>query len=186
MLSNVGVVKSYLGDISGKGDRVRVFSDFCLATAIATVLGSLAGGWLCRPAIQYCFSFIFKLLILIRFPQIVSSSGFLALFPYFIPNLLCALLCLLAFMLTWRYIDEKKKPEYVKLETVVNAETASFPDSKDMEKDSDPPIPQEEQKNGHYKEFQAIMRVYRTPLILCFLYSFAALISFCFRNLLPV
>ena len=50
---NIGVVKSFLTEITDDSNRGAAFSCMSVAWALGTILGPLIGGLLCRPAITY-------------------------------------------------------------------------------------------------------------------------------------
>ena len=50
---NIGVVKSFLTEITDDSNRGAAFSYVSVAWALGTILEPLIGGLLCRPAITY-------------------------------------------------------------------------------------------------------------------------------------
>eukprot|EP01105_Mastigella_eilhardi_P006047 TRINITY_DN1765_c0_g1_i10.p1 TRINITY_DN1765_c0_g1~~TRINITY_DN1765_c0_g1_i10.p1 ORF type:complete len:508 (-),score=110.27 TRINITY_DN1765_c0_g1_i10:87-1610(-) len=178
---NSGVVKSFLGDISTTGDRVKVFSDLCLTTAIASITGSYLGGWLSRPAVQY--------------PKVFGGSRFFKTFPFFLPNFVCFLLCVTAFVLAWRFIGGAKANPEVELQ---NLKKEDPPGEDLLDEQSDdlatvattvlqPPSENESSASaGVSAQVRTFIHTYGFPLYLSILYACSGLISICFRQLLPV
>eukprot|EP01041_Mallomonas_annulata_P003155 gene3155-6211_t len=72
---NLGVIKSFLTEITDDSNRGTGFSYMSLAWAIGTVLAPLAGGMLCKPADKY--------------PDLFSADGIFGVYPYLLPCLLC-------------------------------------------------------------------------------------------------
>eukprot|EP01034_Spumella_vulgaris_P025841 gene25841-32338_t len=93
LCGNLGVVKSFLTEVTDDTNRGKAFSLFSLGWAIGTVIAPIAGGFLCKPADKY--------------PAYFSQSGLFGYYPYLLPCLLCfcfnmaaALICLFAMVET--------------------------------------------------------------------------------------
>eukprot|EP01035_Chromulina_nebulosa_P017496 gene17496-23052_t len=72
---NLGVLKTYLTEITDDSNRGYGFSLMSLSWSIGTIIAPLAGGWLCKPAEKY--------------PTIFPPNGLFGKFPYLLPSLVC-------------------------------------------------------------------------------------------------
>ena len=77
---NIGVVKSFLTEITDDSNRGAAFSYMSVAWALGTILGPLIGGLLCRPAITY--------------PNVFGNNLFFIEYPYFLPVLIYVVLAI--------------------------------------------------------------------------------------------
>jgi MFS family permease len=80
MNGNIGVAKTYLGEITDATNRAKVFSVMGFIWGGGLVIGPLFGGFLSRPVIQYPF----------LFPDGAWWTAALTMFPYILPNLVAA------------------------------------------------------------------------------------------------
>ena len=89
---NVGVVKTYLGEITDSTNRVQVFSYIGLTWCVGSVLGTFAGGVLYDPCGQY--------------PGVFGGAGLFARFPALLNQLVAGGLGAGAFVLGYFFIVE--------------------------------------------------------------------------------
>jgi MFS family permease len=73
---NIGVMKSFLSEITDDTNRGRGFSLISNFFSVGCLIAPLTGGFLSNPADKY--------------PAYFSSSGLFGRYPYFLPCLLCA------------------------------------------------------------------------------------------------
>lgn len=92
---NVGVLKSFLTEITDETNRGTGFSYMSTAWSLGCILAPLAGGLLCRPAVKYPYAF--------------SSSGFFGVFPYVLPCLLCTIFSLLSALMCFIFMIDSRK-----------------------------------------------------------------------------
>lgn len=78
LCGNLGVLKSYLTEITDDSNRGRGFSMVSVAWFLGCALAPLAGGLLSKPADRY--------------PRFFSQDGLFGDYPYFLPCLLCVVL----------------------------------------------------------------------------------------------
>jgi hypothetical protein len=74
------------------GSTARAYSIMPFVWSIGTIIGPSIGGCLADPAES--------------FPSLFSSSGLFAQFPYLLPNLVCALLLVIAIVAGYCFLDE--------------------------------------------------------------------------------
>jgi MFS family permease len=91
---NIGVVKSFLTEITDDSNRGAAFSYMSVAWALGTILGPLIGGLLCRPAITY--------------PNIFGNNLFFIEYPYFLPVLVCCIGNLISALMAYCYMTETR------------------------------------------------------------------------------
>ena len=72
---NLGVLKSFLTEITDESNRGAGFSYMSVAWALGTIIAPLAGGLLCNPAVKY--------------PGYFDKSGIFGVFPYLLPCVIC-------------------------------------------------------------------------------------------------
>jgi MFS family permease len=84
---NLGVLKSFLTEITDETNRPFGFSLISLAWSIGCIMAPLAGGWLCKPCEKY--------------PSVFGTNGTFVQFPYLLPcitcvafNIFAAILCM--------------------------------------------------------------------------------------------
>lgn len=92
---NLGVLKSYLTEITDNSNRGAAFSYMTLAWSIGTVVAPLAGGLLSRPSD--------------KFPKLFSES-----YPYLLPCLLCVCFNIFSSMFCVVFMIESKAVESTK------------------------------------------------------------------------
>ena len=91
---NIGVVKSFLTEITDDSNRGAAFSYMSVAWAVGTILGPLIGGLLCRPAITY--------------PNIFGDNHFFNEYPYFLPVLICSIGNIISATMAFCYMTETR------------------------------------------------------------------------------
>ena len=72
---NLGVLKSFLTEITDESNRGSGFSYMSVAWALGTIVAPLAGGLLCKPADKY--------------PKLFAPSGIFGSYPYLLPCAIC-------------------------------------------------------------------------------------------------
>jgi len=92
---NVGVLKSFLTEITDETNRGTGFSYMSTAWSLGCIVAPLAGGLLCRPAIKYPYAF--------------ASDGFFGEFPYVLPCLLCTIFSLLSSLMCFMFMAESRR-----------------------------------------------------------------------------
>lgn len=75
LCGNLGVVKSFLSEITDETNQGKGFSYLSIAWSIGSLLAPLAGGLLCSPADKY--------------PKYFSKDGLFGYYPYLLPCLIC-------------------------------------------------------------------------------------------------
>lgn len=74
---NLGVLKSFLSEITDETNQGKGFSYISVAWSLGCLMAPLAGGLLCSPADKY--------------PAIFSKNGLFGYYPYLLPCLLCVI-----------------------------------------------------------------------------------------------
>jgi hypothetical protein len=92
---NIGVIKSFLTEITDDSNRGRGFSFMQLGWSLGTICGPLAGGLLSYPAEKY--------------PSIFSPSGVFGEYPFLLPCLLCALVNLFTAVYCFFLMTESRR-----------------------------------------------------------------------------
>lgn len=75
---NLGVIKSFLTEITDRSNRARGFSIWSVASTFGNIIGPLIGGYLCNPVIKY--------------PYLFTANSIFATYPYLLPCLVCVVL----------------------------------------------------------------------------------------------
>eukprot|EP01105_Mastigella_eilhardi_P013704 TRINITY_DN3119_c0_g1_i1.p1 TRINITY_DN3119_c0_g1~~TRINITY_DN3119_c0_g1_i1.p1 ORF type:complete len:322 (-),score=46.30 TRINITY_DN3119_c0_g1_i1:802-1725(-) len=94
---NIGVAKTYLGELTDSSNRVQTFAYFGLMYGLGGVIGSTLGGLTARPAHTM--------------PKIFSEKGLFGKFPYLLPNLLVGACVLLSLVLGAIFITENTRKQ---------------------------------------------------------------------------
>lgn len=94
----VGVSKTYLGEICDSTNVARAFSWIGLMWGFGSIAGSVFGGLLARPAVQY--------------PKVFSKDGIFGTHPYLIPNLVAAIVTCTGFILCFFFLTENEKKSH--------------------------------------------------------------------------
>ena len=92
----IGIVKTYMGEMSDKTNRVRTLSYFSMSNALGQIIGNTIGGITARPAISY--------------PKIFSDTIFSG-YPYLLPNLIAAILVLINTVMCILFLEENFLPK---------------------------------------------------------------------------
>jgi hypothetical protein len=92
---NIGVIKSFLTEITDDTNRGKGFSFMQLGWSLGTICGPLAGGLLCYPASKY--------------PKFFSESGVFGEFPFLLPCLLCAIVNIFTALYCFFFMSESRK-----------------------------------------------------------------------------
>lgn len=92
---NIGVIKSFLTEITDDTNRGKGFSFMQLGWSLGTICGPLAGGLLCYPAVKY--------------PGVFSQTGVFGQFPFLLPCLLCALMNIFTAFYCFFFMSESRK-----------------------------------------------------------------------------
>lgn len=112
---NLGVVKSFLNEITDESNRGAGFAYLSLSMSIGAILAPLAGGLLSQPADKYA-------------P--FSNNKFLQTYPYILPCLFCSIFTLSAALCTWLLMKETRiTRDYSKLDTgdiELNVQSSKF------------------------------------------------------------
>ncbi|KAL9655125.1 hypothetical protein ABK040_008904 [Willaertia magna] len=208
---NIGVVKSYLSEITDSSNRAKAFSIIGVTFGMAAVIGPLIGGTFARPNAQYP-----KLMELFPSPFV----KFLDIFPYLLPNLIIACLGLFCTLLGYIYLQEtntkgwyykrfvqKKDENPVEMEehhvrSLGNEEEMAYHEEKDnvvnneetqeteIKEDiaNDEGIVEEDNKpiltNGLGKRHEIFQGL--NPILSCFLLAGVGFVGIMFDELLPL
>ncbi|KAF0973679.1 hypothetical protein FDP41_007066 [Naegleria fowleri] len=97
---NLGVTKSYLGEITDSTNQTRAFALTSITFGISSVLGPLVGGVFSRPHAQYPR-------FMELFPEWIQNIS--RLFPYIIPNLIISALAFTGFTIGYFRLQETNK-----------------------------------------------------------------------------
>ena len=102
---NLGVIKSFLTEITDETNRGKGFAYLGLSMSIGAILGPLAGGLLSQPAEKY---------------KICRGNTFLETFPFILPCMFCCAFTISAAICTWCLMVETKdiKNEYIETNDV--------------------------------------------------------------------
>jgi Major Facilitator Superfamily len=124
---NLGVLKSFLTEITDESNRGAGFSYMSVAWALGTIIAPLAGGLLCNPANKY--------------PKYFSDTGLFGIHPYLLPCLICvvfnvvtALVCQL-FMVETRQPNQVENKSIKKVDVIEGSMTRQKCDEKSEESD---------------------------------------------------
>jgi MFS family permease len=90
---NLGVIKSFLTEITDETNRGKGFAYLSLSMSIGAILGPLAGGLLSQPAEKY---------------KICRGNVFLETFPFVLPCMLCCVFTISAALCTWWLMIDTK------------------------------------------------------------------------------
>jgi len=103
---NIGVVKTYLAEITDDSNKSRAFSVIGIAGGGGRVLGSLIGGFTARPAMLH--------------PDLVSKDSFLGVYAYFLPSIITAVFTTIGWVCGYFFLPETLNRHY----TAVTEEAA--------------------------------------------------------------
>lgn len=89
---NIGVVKSYIREITDETNQARCYTLRSSGYSIGAIIGPILGGALARPAIQY--------------PSLFSPTGVWAYFPFLLPCVASAAISAISLVLGYLYLKE--------------------------------------------------------------------------------
>jgi MFS family permease len=89
---NIGVIKSYIREITDETNQARAYTLRSAGYSIGTIIGPILGGALARPAIQY--------------PNTFSSTGLFGYFPFLLPCIASAILSGISLFLGVLFLKE--------------------------------------------------------------------------------
>jgi hypothetical protein len=108
---NLGIIKSFLTEITDSTNRPKAFSMWSLASICGNIVGPLMGGFLCKPVEKY--------------PMYFDSDGIFAKYPYFLPCLVVMILDLFTGFFCLFVMKETRK-EIVK-DNSITSNNSSIP-----------------------------------------------------------
>ncbi|KAG2378528.1 hypothetical protein C9374_008167 [Naegleria lovaniensis] len=97
---NLGVTKSYLGEITDSTNQTRAFALTSITFGISSVLGPLVGGVFSRPHAQYPR-------FMELFPEWIQNIS--RIFPYILPNFIISTLAFTGFVIGYFRLQETNK-----------------------------------------------------------------------------
>ncbi|ELP92094.1 hypothetical protein EIN_379810 [Entamoeba invadens IP1] len=92
---NVGVIKSYMGELTDDSNRTQTFNFIGLTWSVGAVFGNFMGGVLYNPVRLY--------------PSLFGSSHFFSLFPALLPQLVVTFLGFFGLSLAYFYLLENER-----------------------------------------------------------------------------
>jgi len=101
---NIGVIKTYLAEITTSSTQAKAFGLVGLMWGIGSITGSVIGGLTARLAVKY--------------PQVFSPDGFFGQFPYATPNLISSAITLTGLILAYKYLTENVIPQAIPLKEI--------------------------------------------------------------------
>lgn len=93
---NLGVLKSFLTEITDESNRGAGFSYMSVAWALGTIIAPLAGGLLCNPAVKY--------------PKYFKDTGLFGIHPYLLPCLICVVFNVVTALVCQLFMVETRQP----------------------------------------------------------------------------
>ena len=93
---NIGVVKTYMGEVSTPENRVKTFSFVGLTWAVGSVVGNFLGGILYDPCTKY--------------PSVFGTSGLFKQFPALLPQGSVGIVGFIVLILAYFYLPENIVP----------------------------------------------------------------------------
>ena len=94
---NLGVLKSFLTEITDESNRGAGFSYMSVAWALGTIIAPLAGGLLCNPAVKY--------------PKYFKDTGLFGIHPYLLPCLICVVFNVVTALVCQLFMVETRQPD---------------------------------------------------------------------------
>ncbi|KAL4888105.1 MFS general substrate transporter [Aspergillus ambiguus] len=90
---NIGVIQTMVGELVKRPEHEpRAYAVMPFVWSIGTIAGPALSGILVKPAEG--------------FPSMFAREGLFGIYPYLLPNLVCAVLLLLSIMLSWLFLQE--------------------------------------------------------------------------------
>lgn len=101
---NLGVLKSFLTEITDESNRGAGFSYMSVAWALGTIIAPLAGGLLCNPAVKY--------------PKYFEETGLFGIYPYLLPCLICVVFNVVTALVCQLFMIETRQPNQADKESI--------------------------------------------------------------------
>ncbi|KKZ63824.1 hypothetical protein EMCG_01929 [[Emmonsia] crescens] len=90
---NVGVIQTMVGELVKKPEHEpRAYAVMPFVWSIGTIIGPAIGGYFAKPADS--------------FPSVFPHSGIFGIFPYLLPNIICAVLQLMSIIAGYLFLEE--------------------------------------------------------------------------------
>ncbi|KAF2843308.1 MFS transporter [Patellaria atrata CBS 101060] len=91
---NIGVIQTMVGELVGdrKEHEPKAYAVMPFVWSIGTIIGPSIGGYFAEPRDN--------------FPSVISSKNIFAIFPYLLPNLICALMLFVSIIAGYLFLDE--------------------------------------------------------------------------------
>ena len=105
---NIGVLKTYITEITDDSNRAAGFSYLSIAWACGCIIAPLFGGVLSKPVEKY--------------PKFFKAGGFFDIYPYFLPILLCIILLIFSIIMCILFMKETRG------QSVISSHTVADPD----------------------------------------------------------
>ncbi|KAH3757075.1 transporter, major facilitator family protein [Pelomyxa schiedti] len=171
---NFGVVKAYIGDLAPGPMRPNAFALLSFVGALGSMWGSLIGGFTARPAEQYSW---------------VKQDGFLAKFPYFLPNFIISVHLGLAIIYCAIFLRDPPKSAEVLAEPPITSEplteTMETTETNNLDKEKleseDEPVP----KVSRCRQALTFLQNHRSALSVCLLFAFLGFAMIGCKSALP-
>ncbi|KAI7870222.1 major facilitator superfamily domain-containing protein [Spinellus fusiger] len=180
---NIGVLKSMISEITvdcSPSDRARAFSMLPLVFGFGSTLGPMLGGFLSNPVKNY--------------PGVFGRGGFitdlLTEYPYFLPCLISASICLFGLVFGIFYLEESLELPSAMVEDIKkdqlltrsssNTTYSTFPSNQDNTTKPDPP--------KATTNFSVSLREALTPPVIsmCIIYGLFSYQAIFYNELLPI
>jgi len=97
---NVGIIKTYLAEITDSSNQSAAFGYYGLAWGLGSVVGPMLGGFLSQPADKYA-----------SFPK-GFLDGLFVKYPFLLPNVAISGILLITTILSWFYLVETRRKGY--------------------------------------------------------------------------
>lgn len=120
---NLGVLKSFLTEITDESNRGTGFSIMSVAWTIGTIIAPLAGGLLCKPAE--------------KFPAYFAENGLFGVYPYLLPCSLCVFFNVFSALFCLLFMAETRKPNNRMKESLRNLDIAASKKCETVNTDED-------------------------------------------------
>eukprot|EP01133_Synstelium_polycarpum_P007418 gene7418-8677_t len=132
---NIGVVKTYIGEITDRTNQVEAFGWIGLTWGLGSILGPVIGGMLIKPTESM--------------PWLFGTSGLFKEFPYLLPNLVIAMSTTAGCLFIFFYMKETlKKEQPIEMETTLITISAN---AEDPTTSSSSPVDTQRSSNGYTK-----------------------------------
>jgi len=148
-IGNIGVAKTYLGEITDKTNQGKGFSAFGLTYGLGVIVGPLIGGLLAKPAAKY--------------PSVFPPGSFFDQFPYLLPPLVSASVTLFGLVFGFFFLPETKisRQENVEMhelkeETMDENEEQQLVKAQDTNENVDQPTVKEQDTTENEEQQQSV------------------------------